>query len=180
MHYNYEYFKRTAKLDMADSYRYFFQYFQGKTILDLGCGSGRDSNYFKQQNYEVSSVDNNEYAKQFSSREYNINVDLIDIEQGVDGVFDGIWCCASLVHMNQDQILQILKQLKNNITDQGVIYVSLKYGEGILVSNNQKYYLYDESLIDKIKTKGYILCDVKITNHDNPMNRWIEFVIKKI
>lgn len=179
MHYDYEYFEQTSKIDMTKNYCFFLQYFHGNSILDLGCGSGRDSNYFKQQKYEVSSVDNSEYAKQFASQKYKVEVDLVDIEQNIKGVFDGIWSCASLVHMNQHQILKILEQLKNNLYQGGLIYISLKYGNGILSSNDQIYYLYNETIIEQIIKLGYKLRDVNITTNESPMNSWIEFVIEK-
>lgn len=179
MHYNYEYFEQTSKLDMSKNYHFFLQYFHGKSILDLGCGSGRDSNYFSQQKYEVRSVDNSEHAKQFASEKYNIEVNLIDIEQEINGVYDGIWSCASLVHMNQHQILKVLGQLKNNLNPGGLIYISLKYGDDTFTSNNQIYYLYNETIIEQILKLGYKQIDINITNSENPMNSWIEFVIEK-
>lgn len=178
MHYNNEYFERTSKLDMTKNYNYFLQYFQGQTILDLGCGSGRDSNYFKRLKYDVTSIDNSPYAKAFASSKYNIDVDLVDIERGVDGVFDGIWACASLVHIDHHSILQILEQLQMNLNPGGLIYISLKYGKGKIVSNGQTYYLYDEAIVDEIRNLGYKLCDLKITSNENPMNSWIEVIIQ--
>ncbi|WOO89603.1 class I SAM-dependent methyltransferase [Mollicutes bacterium LVI A0078] len=179
MHYNYEYFKRTSKIDMTENYNFFLKYFKGRTILDLGCGSGRDSNYFRKQGYYVTSVDNSVYAMQYSKTEYNIDVTLIDIESRSEGIYDGIWSCASLVHMEQQQVLKVLNQLKNNLADEGVMYISLKYGEGHIENNNQLYYLYNESLKVDLTSLGYQVCDYKVTRNDNPLNNWIEFILKR-
>ncbi len=179
MHYNYEYFRRTSKIDMTKNYKYFLKHFKGETILDLGCGSGRDSNYFRQLEYKVTSVDNNIYAKQFAKTEYNIDVTLMDIESCSLGIYDGIWACASLVHMNQQQVLKVLEQLKHNLADEGVMYISLKYGEGVIESSNQLYYLYNENLKEDLTRLGYEVCDNKITRNDNPLNNWIEFILKR-
>lgn len=179
MHYNYEYFEKTSQIDMSNNYNFFFKYFEGRTILDLGCGSGRDSHYFIKQNYMVCSVDNSEHAKQFAKRKYNIDVDLMDIEQPIGGAFDGIWSCASLVHMNKEKIHEVLSGLKNNLTTNGIIYISLKYGEGTIESNNQIYYLYNESLVEDLISFDYQVLDMKISQNNNPMNSWIEFIIQK-
>lgn len=179
MHYNYEYFKRTSMLDMQENYNFFAQYFHGKTILDLGCGSGRDSNYFKKKNYHVTSVDNSECAKKFALQEYGISVDLIDIEEGISGVFDGIWACASLVHMNSTQVSKILSKLKTNLKDGGLIYISLKYGYGVHEKNNQIYYLYNENFLSKLNELGYEVLNHKISLSDNPMNNWLELILQQ-
>ncbi len=179
MHYTKSYFERTSKLNMTNSYNFFLKHFQGKTILDLGCGSGRDSNYFKQLNYDVCSIDNSVEAKNFANSRYNIDVDLVDIKNGINGMFDGIWSCASLVHMNSHEILKIVQQLKNNLNSDGQIYISLKYGVGKIEKNNQIYYLYDECIIDQIIALGFKLCDVRVSENDDPINSWIEFIVQK-
>ncbi len=164
---------------MSENYNFFLRNFKGKTILDLGCGSGRDSNYFKQLNYDVTSVDNSIYAKKFALEEYNIEVDIKDIENEIDGMYDAIWSCASLVHMNQTQVLKVLGKLKENLNNKGIIYISLKYGEGYIESNNQLYYLYNQNLNVDLTRLGYHVCDYKITRNDNPLNSWIEFILKE-
>lgn len=179
MHYNYEYFKRTSKIDMTLNYAFFEKCYKGSSILDLGCGSGRDSDYFRKQGYQVTSVDNSSYAKQYANSEYGIEVDLMDIEKGIEDKYDGIWACASLVHMNQQQVLKVLDRLKNNLCDEGVMYISLKYGEGTIENSKQLYYLYNENLKADFTRIGYKVCDYKITNNENPMNSWIEFILKK-
>lgn len=179
MHYNYKYFKHTSKIDMTENYKFFLKYFHGKTILDLGCGSGRDSDYFIRQNYTVTSVDNSEYAKQFARDEYNIKVNLFNFESNIQGEYDAVWSCASLIHMNEKQLLSMLLQLQDNIVEKGLIYLSLKYGTGYIESNKQRYYLYNETLKDEVVKLGYKICDIKINQNDNPMNSWIEFILQK-
>ncbi len=179
MHYNNEYFERTSKLDMTRNYNFFLKYFRGTTILDLGCGSGRDSNHFKQLNYDVTSVDNSAEAKNYANSKYNVDVDLVDIKHGINGIFDGIWACASLVHMNSHETLKVVEQLKSNLNEDGLIYMSLKYGIGNVVKDNQVYYLYDECIIDQIIELGFKVRDVRINKHDDPINSWIEFIVQK-
>ncbi len=53
-----EYFNKTVNVSMQELYDQFEAYLKpGDKILDLGCGSGRDSRYFLSKGYDVVSVD---------------------------------------------------------------------------------------------------------------------------
>ena len=44
--------------DMGEHYRHFLKYLsEGASILDLGCGSGRDTAYFRSIGFTVTPVD---------------------------------------------------------------------------------------------------------------------------
>lgn len=50
--------KTTIDADMNALYSEFEKYLStGDSILDIGCGSGRDSKYFPQKGYSVTSID---------------------------------------------------------------------------------------------------------------------------
>ena len=51
----------TRNADMSDIYKRFEENLKpGSRILDLGCGSGRDSKYFLDKGYDVVSLDASE------------------------------------------------------------------------------------------------------------------------
>ena len=55
------YIENTIKADVSDLYAHFLPKVpEGGSILDLGCGSGRDSKYFLEQGYQVTAVDGSE------------------------------------------------------------------------------------------------------------------------
>ena len=57
-----EFFNATFKVDMESLYKAFLQYLpQDALILDLGCGSGRDTLAFKRKGYRVEALD---YSKE--------------------------------------------------------------------------------------------------------------------
>jgi phospholipid N-methyltransferase len=43
--------------------------------------------------------------------------------------FDGVWCCASLLHVPLRDIVRTIKKLVRLLKEQGIIYMSFKYGE---------------------------------------------------
>ena len=54
-------FEQTVELDMEEQRKAFTGYLEeGDTILDLGCGSGRDSLAFYEQGFDVTPLDASE------------------------------------------------------------------------------------------------------------------------
>ena len=53
-----QFFEQTYQVDMHSLYQQFLEHVpQGGSILDLGCGSGRDALAFKELGYQVDATD---------------------------------------------------------------------------------------------------------------------------
>lgn len=74
-------------------------------ILDAGCGSGRDSRAFLAQGYRVSAFDASPELARLASELTGQLVATRTFAQ-VDEVacYDGIWACASLLHLPETDI----------------------------------------------------------------------------
>ena len=158
-----EYFNSTLNVDMTNTYKPFLKLVpkDGK-ILDLGCGSGRDSMNFMKLGYEVTSVDGaKELAKRASvllGKEVIVSTfEELELKEK----FHGIWACASLLHIKREDLKIVLNNLYNNLDDKGVFYMSFKYGEKEYVDDKNRYFncFTDESIISFINenTKYNIL-----------------------
>lgn len=146
-----EFIEDTFKADMSEQYRLFEKYLNGKgTILDIGFGSGRDSLYFKSQGYDVYAIDPEEnFVKQCKElgleHVYKLKAEEIEFTNK----FDGIWACASLLHVHSNELNKTLKKCSAALKTNGVMYASFKYGdfEG---ERNQRFYLdLNENTINK-------------------------------
>ena len=158
-----EYFNSTLNVDMTNTYKPFLKLVpkDGK-ILDLGCGSGRDSMNFMKLGYEVIAVDGaKELAKKASvllGKEVIVSTfEELELKEK----FHGIWACASLLHIKREDLKIVLNNLYNNLDDNGVFYMSFKYGEKEYVDDKNRYFncFTDESIISFINenTKYNIL-----------------------
>ena len=158
-----EYFNSTLNVDMTNTYKAFLKLLsKGGKILDLGCGSGRDSMNFMKLGYEVTSVDGaKELAKRASvllGKEVIVSTfEELELKEK----FHGIWACASLLHIKREDLKIVLNNLYNNLDDKGVFYMSFKYGEKEYVDDKNRYFncFTDESIISFINenTKYNIL-----------------------
>ena len=99
-------------------------------ILDLGCGSGRDSKAFLQKGYKVTAVDGSKELCKIASK--NIGQDVIcQLFNELDAVneFDGVWACASLLHLPTNELKETLKRVEKALKKDGYFYASFKYGD---------------------------------------------------
>lgn len=158
-----EYFNSTLNVDMTNTYKAFLKLVpKGGKILDLGCGSGRDSMNFMKLGYEVTAVDGSkELAKKASVLLGNEVIASTFEELELKEKFHGIWACASLLHIKREDLKTVLNNLYNNLDDNGVFYMSFKYGEKEYVDDKNRYFncFTDESIISFINenTKYNIL-----------------------
>lgn len=132
--------------DMSQLYRLFeVSIPNGGTILDVGCGSGRDSKYFVDNGYAVTAIDGSEVLCKAASKYIGIDVIEMNIEKmDLPGTYDGIWACASLLHINKINMRRVLSELVGMLNSKGVLYVSWKYGNSEHDDNGKHYSDYDE------------------------------------
>ncbi len=140
------YAKSTITADVSELYRHFEPLLPpGATILDLGCGSGRDSKHFIDAGFHVTAVDGSAELCKAAERYLSIPVKNI-LFQDLDyhSEFDGVWACASLLHVPRRYIQQIIKQVNDAIKPGGHFYASFKYGTGERESNGRYFSDYSE------------------------------------
>ena len=180
-----QYVKDTFGCDMSALYELFERHVKRKgTLLDIGFGSGRDLTYFKKNGYQVSGID---VTPTFVRMITNVGFDVK--EQRVEDLdeakkYDGIWTCASLLHVKREDLEDVLLRCKNALKSGGVMYFSFKYGDKEAVDDNGRYFNYiNEMIITDLCTKlGFRLLDIKVTfdvREDRKDEAWINAVVAK-
>jgi SAM-dependent methyltransferase len=124
------YAAETVALDLSALHRRFTaQLYQGAYILDAGCGSGRDSLAFLQQGYRVHAFDASPEMARLASERLQQVVPVHDFGDLSDvSVYDGIWACASLLHVPVAELPAALGCLWRSLKPGGVMYLSFKHG----------------------------------------------------
>ena len=117
----------------------FIKKLKGKKILDVGCGNGRDLEFFIKKKFDVIGIDcSYELIKKAKIRfkklkSRNIKILKMNFLQKLDfknDEFDGIWACASLLHVPKKSITDVLLELKRILKKGGMLFISVKEGVG--------------------------------------------------
>jgi SAM-dependent methyltransferase len=124
-------FEETVNQDMSEIMREFLNYLEeGDTILDLGCGSGRDSLTLYELGYDVTPLDASSEMCKLAEIHTGLDVLQMTFEQiDFDDVFDGIWACASLLHIPKKELSGILTKIARALNEKGILYMSFKLGD---------------------------------------------------
>lgn len=175
----------TKLLNLKDLYEEFLKHVPtGGVILDAGCGSGRDLKYFNENGYKAIGFDASAELCRLASEFTNTKVLNISFDQiEFDNLFDGLWACASLLHLRKAELPSVFKKLERALKKTGIVYCSFKLGdfEG---ERNGRYFcdLTHDSLEDVLKgtglkvSKHWITNDVRKGREDE---QWLNLIISK-
>lgn len=142
----------TEQLDMSALYAEFLtRVIAPGHILDAGCGSGRDAWHFKQQGFTVSAFDASKEMANIASQRLGQPVQTLTFEQlNEQNKYDGIWCCASLLHVARPQLPAVLTRLQQAMKPGAVLYLSFKYGDGEREVNGRRFTDLDETSLSQL------------------------------
>lgn len=127
-----EFFNNTVNANMSATYNIFEDNLLEKNgeILDLGCGSGRDAKHFLDSGFSVTALDLSPILAKKASQFIGQDVIVSDMKDlNFQDRFIGIWACASLLHLSEDEVLETIKRCHKALKKDGVLYASFKYGE---------------------------------------------------
>jgi mutator protein MutT len=143
-----EYCEETSAFDVAGLYRPFLEHIvPGAHILDLGCGSGRDSKAFLEMGYDVTSVDGVPEIAAWASAYTGGPVAVKSFHEiDYEKEFDGVWASASLLHCQQDQLQGVVRKIVDSLKGSGVAYMSFKWGEATTIDDRGRHFTNQTSL----------------------------------
>ena len=128
------YYEETVDASMEEVMKPFVELLSEESenaeVLDLGCGSGRDTLLLEEYGFYVTPMDGSEEMCKLA--EVNTDKEVLQMtydEMEFDDVFDGIWACASLIHLTEDEIRKVMKKLVQALKENGVLYFFVLLGD---------------------------------------------------
>ena len=157
----------------------------GGRILDAGCGSGRDSRYFLQHGYRVEAFDSSIEMCRLASNLIGQTVVQKTFEEiDCTSAVDGVWACASLVHVRRDRMDAVLERFSSALKPSGAMFVSFKLRDGEWEQDGRLFSGYNQnSLQELIKNHpSFVLCSIWTTNDMRPgrtNEKWLNALIRR-
>lgn len=178
------YFENTVDLNMEEALQRFLELLpENADVLDLGCGSGRDSLYLDEAGCCVTMMDGSEQMCRLA--EIHTDMEVLHMtfdEMEFDEVFDGIWACASLLHVPEKDMDRIMKKVVNALQPGGILYMPFKYGEEEEIRNHRLFHDYTEKTARKMirQQEGLEILDMWQSEdvRGNGQN-WLNILVKK-
>jgi SAM-dependent methyltransferase len=177
---------QTAEVDMAELYHRFRRHLPtGAIVLDAGCGSGRDALAFSQMGYEVVAFDASPKMVAAARKRAGVPVHQMSFEDmHFDRSFDGIWACASLLHVPRADLSSAFERLASCLNPTGVLYASFKYGDEEREKGGRYFNDLDENLLaDQLKRVPSLnVIEVWATTDRRPYRnneRWLNCILSR-
>lgn len=125
-----EFLSDTAGADLSEIQDIFLDLLPEKAlILDFGCGSGRDAKYFLKRGYRVEAADGSVKMCRAAEELAGIPVRQMRFQElREEKKYDGIWACASVLHLSKDELGDVFQRMSRALKGGGILYASFKYG----------------------------------------------------
>ncbi len=181
-----EYFDRTVSADLSHLYDRFLSCVRAEgRILDAGCGSGRDLRNFRERGFDVVGIDASsaliKLAQEYSGAPcYTVRLEDIVYKRS----FDGIWACASLLHLPKLVLAPVLRRIQEALVPGGVMFASVQMGEGETLTPDGRFYVYyqHEEFLRFIEEADFDIEDSWVSEDSLPGRstiRWINVLARK-
>ena len=121
------------------------------TILDAGCGPGRDAKAFKELGYAVYAMDASQAMVEHCRIIIGDRVTLATFQEYTTEIkFDGIWACASLLHLEPEELKSVITKFAGFLKPGGVFFMSFKYGTEDYVKDGRYFNCQTEGSIAEL------------------------------
>lgn len=105
----------------------------GATVLDVGCGPGVDTAVLQSHHLNAIGLDFSQEMMQTGRDEHGIRVPFAQADMRrlpFVGQVDGLWVCASLLHLERADVQPTLHEFHRVLKAGGILYLSVKLGSG--------------------------------------------------
>lgn len=182
-----DFFRRSVDSDMAAGWQAFAALLPpAARVLDAGCGSGRDALALTRMGFDVTAMEASPKLAALARAHTGLPVQVLTFDQ-VEwrDAFDGVWACASLLHVPRAELPAAVRRLRDALRPGGVIWMSFKYGAQERQVAGRHFTDLDEAGLAALvaETGGLELLSIE-TSHDvrddRPGERWVTAMCRRV
>lgn len=180
------FFDRSVDADMARGHEEFVALVPpGGRVLDAGCGSGRDALAFARMGFQVTAMEASAALAELARAHTGLPIEVMTFDQVTwRDRFDGVWACASLLHVPRTELAAAVGRLRDALVPGGILWMSFKYGTEERQAGERRFTDLDEAggLALLAEVGGLSLISQHVTEDvrtDHGGERWITLLTRR-
>lgn len=120
-----DYVNSDAAVVLEDKLDKFLKSLEGEKILDIACGPGHDTDYLTKKGLDCIGIDLSkrmiEIAKENFEGKFEV-MDIFNLDFQAE-TFNGIWCSSIFVHVQKEDLSNIIGDIKKLLKKGGILGV---------------------------------------------------------
>ena len=180
------FFDRSVEADMAQGHAEFMALLPpGGRVLDAGCGSGRDALEFHRRGFGVTAMEASEALAALARAHTGLPIEVMTFDDVAwREAFDGVWACASLLHVARADLPAAVGRLRDALVAGGALWMSFKYGTQERTVAGRTFTDMDEGLARGLlaATGGLELIVMQVSGDvraDHTGERWLSVLCRR-
>ncbi len=157
-------------------------------ILDVGCGPGRDAEFFLGAGYKYVGIDISsellaEATQHFPQATFQ-EMSMYELDFP-DHSFDGFWAAASLLHIPKDRLSKVLEGIARVVKSGGIGFIAVKAGEGESFvtdaeTRTERFFaFYGDDEFRKYLATDYEILDYARLVHPKDQKDWLLYWVRR-
>ena len=116
-----------------NKYKQIMQFFKKPgSVLDIGCGLGEVLSAFKENGWESTGIDFNDFAVEYAKKNFELEINKHDIfEMSQEGQYDLVMLWGVIEHVYEPDLL--LKKCNSLLKNDGLLVVEVPSADSLLV-----------------------------------------------
>jgi SAM-dependent methyltransferase len=156
----------------------------GNTVVDVGCGSGRDILWLKNRGYDVIGLERSSGLAGLARTHTACRIIEADFETYDFSKLsaDALVLIGALVHLPRPKFPKVFKAICRALKKSGTLLITMKQGKGAVADpQGRHFYLWqDEDLREVFQSQNLPVIDFfRQPSKINPAETWLGYVLKK-
>lgn len=157
----------------------------GASVLELGCGCGRDAARIRERGFAVDATDAAPAMVAKANERWNLGARVMAFhELGAEAAYEGVWAHASLLHCPREALPDIFARIDRALKPGGWFFASYKLGEAEGRDGLGRFYNFPDAdwlALQYAMIPGWrIIATQRYTagGFDNVERDWIDLIVR--
>jgi ubiquinone/menaquinone biosynthesis C-methylase UbiE len=152
---------------------------EGKKILDIGAGNGRDSMIFQNRGFKPIAIDISKtmvnLCKKNGIEAYVKDIENCDFE---DNSFDGVFAYCSLLHIPKKRIYNSIARISELLKTDGIFFIGMIKGKGEKFYEDRFFTYYSQEELETILSEYFQILKSKSFKVGSQV--YLNYICKKV